>query len=121
MNFLQRLVHSWRRHPQRKTRNAVIALRDLQNGDSARIVQIVSPSQSEAEAPLPGCCAARLEALGLRVGKIVEKVSGMPFHGPVTLLLDGRQIAVGWNISSNVLVTPLKESEHPHGQTTDQG
>ena len=30
----------------------------------------------------------RLEALGLRVGKRIRKVSGMPFGGPITLLLD---------------------------------
>ena len=58
-------------------------------------------------APQDGC-AERLEALGLRVGKVIEKVSGMPFHGPVTLLLDGRQIAIGWKISSSILVSPLK-------------
>jgi len=34
----------------------------------------------------------------------------MPFHGPVTLQLDGRQIAIGWKISSSVLVVPLAPS-----------
>ena len=57
--------------------------------------------------PLQDGCAERLEALGLRVGKVIEKVSGMPFHGPVTLLLDGRQIAIGWKISSSILVSPF--------------
>lgn len=75
-----------------------IPLRQLSNGALGRISSM----------PEKDGCAARLEALGLRVGKVVEKISGMPFHGPVTLLLDGRQIAVGWKISSAVLVVPLK-------------
>lgn len=96
----------------------MLTLRDLPNGSFARIVKIMSP-QHNAPEHSSSCCAARLEALGLRVGKIVEKVSGMPFHGPVTLLLDGRQIAVGWNISSSVLVIPMKERESTHGRRAE--
>ncbi|MDK2957990.1 MAG: ferrous iron transport protein [Synergistaceae bacterium] len=77
-----------------------VALRDLPNGAFGRIVEM----------PVKDGCAERLEALGLRVGKVVGKVSGMPFHGPVTLQLDGRQIAIGWKISSSVLVVPLASS-----------
>lgn len=77
-----------------------IPLRKLPNGALGRILSM----------PEKDGCGARLEALGLRVGKVVEKISGMPFHGPVTLILDGRQIALGWKISSSVLVVPLKET-----------
>ncbi len=108
------MARSWR-HPQRGDGGGPLTLRDLPNGAFARIVQIVSPQQVEEVAGSSRRCSARLEALGLRTGKIVQKVSGMPFHGPVTLLLDGRQIAVGWNISAHVLVIPLKEREGSHG------
>ncbi|HOO86392.1 MAG TPA: FeoA family protein [Synergistales bacterium] len=107
------------KRPQRKDGNTTLSLRDLPNGSLARIVKILSPLHNAAETG-SSCCAARLEALGLRVGKIVEKVSGMPFHGPVTLLLDGRQIAVGWNISSHVLVVPVKERERAHGRSAER-
>lgn len=85
----------------------ILPLRDLPNGTSAVVSEM--PSQDG--------CAERLEALGLRVGKVIEKVSGMPFHGPVTLLLDGRQIAIGWKISSCILVSPLKGRFSTHDRT----
>ncbi|MDD2206646.1 MAG: FeoA family protein [Aminobacterium sp.] len=76
-------------------------LKDLENGIRAQIVQM----------PL-GESRRRLEALGLREGKIIEKISGMPFHGPITIIVDGRQIAIGWRISSRVMVVPVKENCH---------
>ena len=79
----------------------VYNLKDLQNGVTAQIVQMPS-----------GECRCRLEALGLREGKIIEKVSGMPFHGPITVIVDGRQIPIGWRISSRVIVKPLKEFDN---------
>ncbi len=90
--------------PPRHSGGSAVPLRDLPNGSLGRI----------AEMPAKDGCAERLEALGLRIGKVVEKVSGMPFHGPVTLQLDGRQIAIGWKISSFVLVTPISETMKHH-------
>jgi ferrous iron transport protein A len=52
----------------------------------------------------PGMSGRRLEALGLRPGKMVTKISGMPFCGPVTLMMDGRQIAIGHGICCKVTV-----------------
>lgn len=51
-----------------------------------------------------GECRRRLEALGLREGKRIRKVSGMPFCGPVTVLLDGRQLAIGHGVACRVEV-----------------
>lgn len=50
----------------------------------------------------------RLEALGLRPGKKIERISAMPFHGPVTLSLDGRQIAIGREIAGHLQVQELE-------------
>ena len=83
-----------------------LSLRDLANGEEGQITAL----------PSSDGCAERLEALGLRAGKIVKKVSGMPFHGPVTLLLEGRQIAIGWRLSSGILVNPMKGHLLPHGR-----
>ena len=51
-----------------------------------------------------GECGKRLEALGLYPGKAFVKISGMPFRGPVTILLDQRQIAIGHGVSSHLIV-----------------
>lgn len=56
----------------------------------------------------------RLEALGLRVGKRIRKVSGMPFGGPITLLLDGRHFAVAHAIAGKIEVEGL-DSPPPAG------
>ncbi|MEG1603051.1 MAG: FeoA family protein [Cloacibacillus sp.] len=44
----------------------------------------------------------RLEALGLRNGKEIEKISCMPFGGPVTVMLDGRNFAVSHGIAEQI-------------------
>jgi len=48
----------------------------------------------------------RLEALGLRVGKRIHKISGMPWSGPITVELDGRHFAVAHNVAVQIRVTP---------------
>nr|WP_300524030.1 FeoA family protein [Aminiphilus sp.] len=73
-------------------------MRDVPNG---RRVRVVSLPRGES--------GARLEALGIRPGKIVTKLSGMPFSGPVALELDGRQIAVGHGVSRAILVEEAPE------------
>lgn len=59
----------------------------------------------------------RLEALGLRVGKRVKKISGMPFEGPVTVMLDGRHFAVAHAVALHVEVEgpepPAQEDGEP--------
>ena len=47
---------------------------------------------------------ARLNAMGIRPGKKVTKVSSMLFKGPVTLRLDGAQIAIGIGMANKVVV-----------------
>jgi len=46
----------------------------------------------------------RLEALGIRPGKKVTKISTMLFHGPVTLKTDHTQVAVGFGMANKILV-----------------
>jgi ferrous iron transport protein A len=46
----------------------------------------------------------RLEALGIRPGKKVTKISTMMFNGPVTLRTDHTQIAVGFGMAKKILV-----------------
>lgn len=46
----------------------------------------------------------KLEAMGLRPGKTVTKVSAQFMAGPVTVMVDGRQVAMGRGIASRVMV-----------------
>ena len=51
-----------------------------------------------------GEAGQRLEALGLRAEKKIEKISGMPFGGPVTVMLDGRHFAVSHGVAGTIEV-----------------
>ena len=46
----------------------------------------------------------RLEALGVRPGKRVTKVSSMLLGGPVTVEVDRSQIAIGHHMAARILV-----------------
>jgi len=46
----------------------------------------------------------RLEALGIRPGKKVAKVSSMLLRGPVVVRVDGTQLAIGFGMASRVMV-----------------
>jgi len=46
----------------------------------------------------------KLEAMGVRPGKIVRKVSSQFMAGPVTVLIEGRQVAMGRGIAARVRV-----------------
>jgi len=46
----------------------------------------------------------RLEALGVRPGRRVTKVSSMLLGGPVTIEVDRSQIAIGHHMASRILV-----------------
>jgi ferrous iron transport protein A len=46
----------------------------------------------------------RLDALGIRPGKKVTKVSSALFRGPVTLRVDNAQVAVGFGMARRIVV-----------------
>jgi ferrous iron transport protein A len=46
----------------------------------------------------------RLDALGIRPGKKVTKVSSTLFHGPVTLKVDNAHVAVGFGMARKIIV-----------------
>lgn len=47
---------------------------------------------------------SRLEAMGVRPGKRITKVSSMFGRGPVTILVDSTQIAIGFGIADKIIV-----------------
>ena len=46
----------------------------------------------------------RLEAMGIRPGKKVTKISSMFFRGPVTFKTDHTQMAIGFGMANRILV-----------------
>ena len=46
----------------------------------------------------------RLEALGIRPGKKVTKISSTLFRGPVTIRANHTQVAIGFGMASKILV-----------------
>jgi ferrous iron transport protein A len=46
----------------------------------------------------------RLEAMGIRPGKKLTKVSAMFGHGPVTISVDRMQIAIGFGMADKIIV-----------------
>ncbi len=50
---------------------------------------------------------ARLDAMGVRSGKRVRMLSSQFMAGPITVLVDGRQVAMGRGIARRVVVQPV--------------
>ena len=46
----------------------------------------------------------RLEAMGVRPGKTITRVSGQAFRGPITLRVDSTQIAIGFGMAHKIIV-----------------
>jgi ferrous iron transport protein A len=48
----------------------------------------------------------RLNALGIRPGKKITKVSAMLMRGPVTIEVDRAHIAIGFGMARKIIVKP---------------
>jgi len=79
------------------------------NGETQPLIFLDNSTLAEVISLPPGQCGRRLEALGIRPGKIIKKLYGMPFCGPVTLEIDGRQVAIGYGAASRIIVKALKQ------------
>ena len=71
-----------------------ITLRQMQTGQSGILVQIQGGRG----------LINRLSALGVRPGKRITKVSSMYMRGPITIQLDGTQVAVGFGMANRIIV-----------------
>ncbi len=70
---------------------------DMKNGEKAEVAAIEG-----------GCMLGmRLEALGIRSGKQVTRISRQLLGGPVIVAIDGRQTALGRGTASKIRVVPL--------------
>jgi len=58
----------------------------------------------------------RLDALGIRPGKRVTKISATFFRGPVTLRVDSAQVAIGFGMAGRIVVEVDKELPPSRGR-----
>jgi len=71
-----------------------VSLVQMRSGQKGKIVEING-----------GCgLASKLEALGIRTGKEITKVSGQLMRGPVLLQHNHTQAALGFGMASRVFV-----------------
>jgi len=84
-----------RRHPQEPPDGrSPISVHQMRVGQSGRVVQVSGG---------PGL-ARRLNALGIRPGKRITKVSSMFMRGPVTIQVDRTQAAIGHGMAAKIFV-----------------
>jgi ferrous iron transport protein A len=72
----------------------IVTLRQMQSGQSGKVVEIQGGHG----------LVNRLNALGMRPGKKITKVSSMLMRGPVTIQLGNTRIAVGFGMANKIIV-----------------
>ena len=77
-----------------------LTLNQLKAGQTGMVVQIIGGRG----------LITRLTAMGIRPGKKITKVSALLFKGPVTLRLDGAQIALGFGMANKIMVEVNSET-----------
>jgi Fe2+ transport system protein FeoA len=80
---------------------STLALTDLADGESGRIVRLSGDERS----------VGRLKAMGLVAGARVAKKSAALRRGPVVVEGGGSQLALAYEIAAGVLVEPLGRAE----------
>ncbi len=72
----------------------IVTLRQMQSGQSGKVVEIQGGHG----------LINRLNALGVRPGKRITKVSSMLMRGPITLQSGNTRIAVGFGMANKIIV-----------------
>jgi len=76
------------------SQKVLLTLSQIEAGQTGTIMQILGARG----------LIQRLEALSIRPGKKVTKVSSMLFRGPVTLRVNHTQVAIGFGMANKILV-----------------
>ncbi|HHY39413.1 MAG TPA: ferrous iron transport protein A [Clostridia bacterium] len=71
---------------------------DLKAGQSGRVKRIEGGR----------ALIQRLEALGIRPGRIVKKMSSVFRRGPVTISLGSFEVALGYGMARRIIVEPVE-------------
>jgi len=72
----------------------IVSLAKLETNQSGKVIKFTAG---------PGL-VRRLEEMGIRAGKKVTKISGMPLRGPVVIQVGGTRIALGHGMAMKVMV-----------------
>ena len=72
----------------------LVTLRQMQSGQSGKVVQVQGGMG----------LANRLSALGVRPGKKITKVSSMLMRGPVTIQSGNTRMAIGFGMANKIIV-----------------
>lgn len=74
--------------------NSQVTLADMRTGQTATVVAVLGGHG----------LVQRLDALGIKPGKKVTKLSSAPFRGPVILKANSTQVAVGFGMAKKIIV-----------------
>ena len=66
----------------------------MQSGDSGIVVRMIGGRHM----------IDRLDALGIRQGKRIVKLSSMFMRGPVTIKFDSGQVAIGYRMANKIII-----------------
>jgi ferrous iron transport protein A len=83
--------------------NAQLTLAEMKTGQTGTVVGVLGGHG----------LIQRLDALGIRPGKKVTKISSTLFHGPVTLRVNNAQVAVGFGMAKKIIVEVDKHLPRP--------
>jgi ferrous iron transport protein A len=74
--------------------NEQLSLAEMRTGQTGTVIGVLGG---------PGL-VRRLDALGIRTGKKVTKISSTLFRGPITLGVDSARVAVGFGMARKIIV-----------------
>ena len=74
--------------------NEQLTLAEMRTGQTGTVVEVLGGHG----------LTRRLDALGIRPGKKVTKISSTLFHGPVMLRVDNTRVAVGFGMARKIIV-----------------
>lgn len=74
---------------------------DLKKNEKAEVVELEGGHMM----------ARRLESMGIRPGKIISRISSQLMGGPIIVMIDGRQTAMGRGMAMKIKIKPIENSE----------
>lgn len=72
----------------------ILSLSELDSGQSGKVVDILGGFGIRR----------RVQAMGIRPGKSITKISGMFMRGPVVVRVDHMEVAIGWGMARRIMV-----------------
>ena len=78
-----------------------VTLRQIRTGQSGIVVQIQGGHG----------LISRLNALGIRPGQRITKVSSTFMRGPITIKVGNAQVAIGFGMANKIIVEPIEAGD----------